>query len=58
MRNFKLEYYRAFGTEKLAQEIKQGVEALEERDENLWKAAHQTNNDRKIAPAPMSVIEK
>ena len=40
MRNFRLEYYRAFATEKLAQEIKQGVELLEERDENLWKAAH------------------
>lgn len=52
LRNFKLEYYRAFATEKLAQDIKNEVESLEEHDEITWKAKHQSISDRKIAPAP------
>jgi hypothetical protein len=52
LRNFKLEYYRAFATEKLAQDMKEEIEALEERDEKLWKSKQQVIGDRKIAPAP------
>lgn len=38
LRSLKLEYYRAFATDKLAKDVREEIESLEEADELGWKS--------------------